>query len=624
MNQREKYLELLSEKYPTRQSISREIINLNAILNLPKGTEHFMSDLHGEYEAFYHIVNNCSGVIREKVKMIFDEKLSEKEQRELCTLIYYPREKLELLERQGRIHDDWYRMTLYQLIELARVLSSKYTRSKVRKALPVDFAYIIDELIHVQKDEDDNQVVYHQKIMDTILLLKSGDEFLIALTELIKRLAVDHLHIIGDIYDRGPHADRIMDLLMKHHSVDIQWGNHDILWMGAACGNPVCVALVVRNNIHYNSMSILENEYGISLRKLTSFASRVYGNQDLTDASYQAISVILFKLEGQLIRRHPEYQMEDRLLLDSIQLSDATVTIDGNVCRMNRCDFPTLMDTDRYALTEEESLVIESLVSDFTNSTSLKRHVDFLYQKGSMYKIHNGNLLFHGCVPLDSEGNFDGIVFDNHCYKGRAYLDFAERAVRKARDADEQSTDFMWYLWAGIKSPLSGRHIKTFEKTYLDASLYPKETHEQRNPYYDFYNQERICNMILREFDLFGNECHIINGHTPVMKKAGQSPIRANGKLIVIDGGFCERYHQTTGIAGYTLIFNSHGMRLIEHQPFDSVEAAIGQNADIDSASEIVEVAQKRIMVKDSDNGKDIAEEIHDLMELLQWNDSHR
>lgn len=617
MDQREKYLALLGEKYPTKQAISREIINLNAILNLPKGTEHFMSDLHGEYDAFYHIVNNCSGVIREKVKMIFDERLSESEQRELCTLIYYPREKMELLEKEGHINDDWYRMTLYQLIELARVLSSKYTRSKVRKALPADFAYIIDELIHVQKDEDDNQVVYHQKIMDTILMLQNGDEFLIALTELIKRLAVDHLHIIGDIYDRGPHADRIMDLLMQHHSVDIQWGNHDVLWMGAACGNPVCVALVVRNNIHYNSMSILENEYGISLRKLTSFASKFYGNQDLIDAAYQAISVILFKLEGQLIRRHPEYEMGDRLLLDNIDLTKGTVTIDGEVCAMTRNDFPTLFDEDRYALTPEEADVIDILVSDFVNSTSLKRHMNFLYDCGSMYKIHNGNLLFHGCVPLDKDGNLDGISFGGKCYKGRAYLDYAEKSVRRAREGDHSAIDFMWYLWAGIKSPLSGRHIKTFERTYLDLEQYKDKTYEQRNPYYHFYDNERICNMLLREFGLYGDHCHIINGHTPVKKKDGQLPIRANGKLIVIDGGFCESYHEQTGIAGYTLIYNSHGLRLKEHQPFDSVEAAISQNADIDSGSQIVEIAEHRIMVKDSDNGKVIAEEIRDLMDLL-------
>lgn len=622
MNQKEKYLSLLSEKYPTKQSICREIINLNAILNLPKGTEHFMSDLHGEYEAFYHIVNNCSGVIREKVKMIFDDRLSPDEQGELCTLIYYPREKLELLERQGRISDDWYRMTLYQLIELARVLSSKYTRSKVRKALPADFAYIIDELIHVQKDEDDNQVLYHQKIMDTILILQNGDEFLIALTGLIKRLAVDHLHIIGDIYDRGPHADKIMDLLMEHHSVDIQWGNHDVLWMGAACGNPVCVALVVRNNIHYGSMSILENEYGISLRKLTAFASKFYPDTDITDASYQAISIILFKLEGQLIKRHPEYKMEDRLLLESINLADATIEIQGKKCQMVRNDFPTLDMGNPYELISEETDVIESLVADFINSTSLKRHMDFLYEKGSMYKIHNGNLLFHGCVPLDKEGNFDGIAFENTMYKGRAYLDFADMAVRKAREGDEQAKDFMWYLWAGIKSPLSGRHIKTFEKTYLDEEKYTEETNEQRNPYYEYYSEERVCNMILREFDLYGEHSHIINGHTPVIKKEGQLPIRANGKLIVIDGGFSEKYHNTTGIAGYTLIYNSHGLRLKEHQPFDSVDAAIRRNVDIDSDSQIVEISSHRVMVKDADNGKEIAEEIADLMELLQWRKS--
>lgn len=618
MKQEDKYLALLQEKYPTRQSVCKEIINLNAILNLPKGTEHFMSDLHGEYDAFYHILNNCSGVIREKVKMVFEDVLSKDEQRELCTLIYYPREKMELLEKQGRISDDWYRMVLYQLIELARVLSSKYTRSKVRKALPGDFAYIIDELIHVQKDEDDNQEMYHAKIMDTILMIHNADEFLIALTDLIKRLAVDHLHIIGDIYDRGPHADKILDLLMDYHSVDIQWGNHDIVWMGAGCGNPVCVSLVVRNNIHYGAMSILENEYGISLRELTAFAARTYSDTNLIESSFQAITVIMLKLEGQLVKRHPGYGMTDRLVLDKIDYEKGTVLLDGKECKLNYTDFPTIDVNNPYELTAEEQHIIDHLTADFVNSTALKKHMDFLYSHGSMYKVYNGNLLYHGCVPLDEEGNFDEYEYIGKIYKGRAYLDFCDSMARKARGDDAGAKDFMWFLWASIKSPLSGRRIRTFEKTYLNEKDYPEETKEPRNPYYGLYDKEKICNMILREFDLFGSHSHIINGHTPVKRKDGELPIRANGKLIVIDGGFCEKYHNTTGIAGFTLIYNSHGLRLKEHHPFESIEAAISQNKDIDSESQTVDVEARRVLVKYTDAGKGIEEEVADLLRLLR------
>lgn len=614
MNIEDKYYKLLEEKYPTKQAICKEIINLNAILNLPKGTEHFMSDIHGEYEAFYHILNNCSGVIREKTRQIFGDSLSEEEQQELCTLIYYPKEKLEMLELEGKVNDDWYRMTLYQLIEFAKVLSSKYTRSKVRKALPKDFAYIIDELIHMQKDEDDNQVRYHEKIMDTILMVNSADAFLIALTDLIKRLAVDRLHIIGDIYDRGPHADKIIDLLMEHPSVDIQWGNHDILWMGAACGNPVCIALVIRNNIKYESMSILENEYGISLRRLITFAAKHYQNPNLVEAGFQAISVILFKLEGQLIHKHPEYEMEDRLLLERIDTKKWTIELQGKEYPLNTTDFPTVDWENPYELTKEEAHLVRQFQKEFQNSASLKRHVEFLYKAGSMYRIYNGNLLFHGCVPMDEYGNLDGVELEGRIYKGKAYLDKADSIARKAWLGNSYAVDFMWFLWGGYRSPLSGRRIRTFEQTYLtDEEIII----EDKNPYYSFYEEENKCNMILREFNLYAQNAHIINGHTPVRTTKGQLPIRAGGKLIVIDGGFCERYHEKTGIAGYTLIYNSHGMRLKAHHPFESVLSAITKNKDIESDSTTVEVEKTRLLVRDTDDGKLIMEDIADLTELL-------
>ncbi|MCR5691004.1 MAG: fructose-1,6-bisphosphatase, partial [Eubacterium sp.] len=403
----DKYLKLLAEKYPTRDSVMREIINLSAILNLPKGTEHFMSDIHGEYEAFMHILNNCSGVIREKVTKLFDESLTPEEIREICTLIYYPVEKMEMLEDEGRISEEWYRITLNRLIEVAKFLSSKYTRSKVRKALPKDFAYIIDELLHVQKDEDDNQVMYHQKILDTIIEIDSAKEFINALAGLIKRLAVDHLHIVGDIYDRGPYAHKIMELLMDHHSLDIEWGNHDILWMGAACGNDACIANAIRNNLRYSNTEVLESGYGISMRNLTLFAEQTYKNLDPMKAAVKAISVIMLKAEGQLIQKHPEYQMKDRLFLDKMDLKSGYVQWENKKMPMNDVDLPTVDPADPYAYSKEEKKVMKELKVAFKNSLQLDKHIEFLYEEGSMYKIFNGNLLYHGCIPFDGNGNFD-------------------------------------------------------------------------------------------------------------------------------------------------------------------------------------------------------------------------
>ena len=618
----EKYLELLAEKYPTEQAVCREIINLKAILGLPKGTEHFMSDLHGEYEAFCHILNNCSGVIREKVDLLFEETLSDIDREEICTLIYYPVEKLEMMKKESRNNEEWYRVILGELIEIARLLSSKYTRSKVRKAMPDEYAYILDELIHVQKDEDDNQVAYHQNIIDTLLELDSADAFIEVLAALIKRLAVDHLHIVGDIFDRGPCADRIMDLLMNYHSLDIEWGNHDILWMGAAAGSEACIATVIRNNLKYHNIRILENSYGISLRDLTLFAEKLYPDTEPMEAALKAISVLLFKLEGQVILRNPDYQMTDKLLLHQVNVQNHTVCIAGTDYEICEETFPTVsFDPSNpevsYELTAEEKQIMEGLRMAFVGSVRLRQHMDFLYQKGSMYRIFNGNLLFHGCVPLDESGNLEGVVFHQKRYRGRDYLDYAERIARRAwsKDATQKELDFMWYLWCGRKSPLSGRNIKTFERTYVkDESTW----HEASNPYYQYYEQEKICNMILHEFNLYSDRSHIINGHTPVRTSRGEHPVRANGRLMVIDGGFCKSYHKTTGIAGYTLIFNSYGIRIKSHQPFQSVYAALTENKDIESRSELVETERERLMVRNTDTGKKILEDIKGLKMLLQ------
>ena len=513
-------------------------------------------------------------------------------------------------------------MILGELIDIARLFSSKYTRSKVRKAMPKEYAYILDELIHVQKDEDDNQLVYHRNILNTLLELQNADEFIEVLAGLIKRLAVDHLHIVGDIFDRGPCADRIMDLLTTYHSIDIEWGNHDILWMGAAAGSRACIATVIRNNLKYDNMKIMENSYGISLRNLTLFAEKIYPQIDPMEAALKAISVLLFKLEGQVILRNPDYKMEDKLLLHKVDVKRQVVEISGKEYKIKKEEFPTVSFAaesveEVYQLTEEEENVMEGLQMAFVNSIRLRQHIDFLYKKGSMYRIFNDNLLYHGCVPLDESGNFDGVVFGKRCYRGREYLDYAEHVARRAwsKEAKEKDRDFMWYLWCGRKSPLSGRNTKTFERTYvLDESTW----YEESNPYYKFYEEEKVCNMILHEFGLYSERAHIINGHTPVRTSKGEHPVRANGKLMVIDGGFCKSYHKTTGIAGYTLIFNSHGIRIKSHQPFLSVYAALTENKDIESKSELVETEKERLMVRDTDSGKKIKEDIEALKMLLR------
>lgn len=613
-----KYLELLSEKFPNQQSVFTEIINLQAILNLPKGTEHFMSDLHGEYEAFLHILNNCSGVIREHVDEDFGDTLTDREKADLCTLIYYPREKIALVRRARQDSPSWYKRMLDQLITVARRLSSRYTRSKVRKAIPHDFAYIIDELLHTHPDENNYRVRYHERIIDSILETDSTEDFIYSLAELIKVLAVDHIHLVGDIFDRGGGAAKILDRLLRcvHQRTDIQWGNHDLLWMGAAAGQPACIVTVLRNNLRYNNYEILENDYGISLRELVSFAERTYKAGDSITPLVKAINVMLFKLEGQIIARHPEFDMEDRLLLDKIDLDAGTVTIDGTSYPLITTDFPTLDLDHPYELSEGERRIMDKLVYEFTHTDHLHSHIDYLYRHGSMYLVRNGNLLFHGCIPMNADGTFASMNCEGTWRAGRDYMDFCDAIARRAwRDHDQEALDWMWYLWVGYKSPASGRIVKTFERSYIaDEATWE----EPMDPYFEVTKEIPACDAILREFGLAPGTGHIVNGHTPVKTIKGESPIRAEGRLLVIDGGFCQAYHPKTGIAGYTLISSSRGMRLKAHEAFKSVDEALTRNADIQSETTRFDVPKRRLMVSDTDTGEDIRNQINDLRQLLE------
>ncbi|MDM8302174.1 fructose-1,6-bisphosphatase [Collinsella tanakaei] len=613
-----KYLELLSEKFPNQQSVFTEIINLQAILNLPKGTEHFMSDLHGEYEAFLHILNNCSGVIREHVDEDFGDTLTDREKADLCTLIYYPREKIALVRRARQDSPSWYKRMLDQLITVARRLSSRYTRSKVRKAIPHDFAYIIDELLHTHPDENNYRVRYHERIIDSILETDSTEDFIYSLAELIKVLAVDHIHLVGDIFDRGGGAAKILDRLLRcvHQRTDIQWGNHDLLWMGAAAGQPACIVTVLRNNLRYNNYEILENDYGISLRELVSFAERTYKAGDSITPLVKAINVMLFKLEGQIIARHPEFDMEDRLLLDKIDLDAGTVTIDGTSYPLITTDFPTLDLDHPYELSEGERRIMDKLVYEFTHTDHLHSHIDYLYRHGSMYLVRNGNLLFHGCIPMNADGTFASMNCEGTWRAGRDYMDFCDAIARRAwRDHDQEALDWMWYLWVGYKSPASGRIVKTFERSYIaDEATWE----EPMDPYFEVTKEIPACDAILREFGLAPGTGHIVNGHTPVKTIKGESPIRADGRLLVIDGGFCQAYHPKTGIAGYTLISSSRGMRLKAHEAFKSVDEALTRNADIQSETTRFDVPKRRLMVSDTDTGEDIRNQINDLRQLLE------
>ncbi len=637
------YLKLLAREYPTVQAASTEIINLQAILNLPKGTEHFISDIHGEYEAFLHILNSCSGVIKEKIDDVFASSMPKGERDQLATLIYYPQEKLELIARREPDPDEWYRITLHRLIEVCRLVSSKYTRSKVRKALPKDYAYIIDELLHTHWEETDKKE-YFENIISTILSIGRAPSFITALCQVIKRLAVDHMHIVGDLFDRGPRADIILDSLMDYHSVDIQWGNHDILWMGAASGSRTLVATVLSNSIHYNNLEVIETGYGISLRPLSIFANEVYQNCDthrfavkltgedkehvsqkdqlLSARMHKAITVILFKLEGQKILRHPEYAMEDRLLLDKIDYENRCITIGGVTYPLEDCDFPTVDPADPYTLTEEEEQVIDQLTASFRRSEKLQKHVRFLYSKGSMYLCYNGNLLFHGCIPMTEDGRLMSFTIGGKERSGRDFLNYAEKASRKAYyDAPgsperQNGMDFLWWLWAGRNSPIFGRdRMTTFERRLIkDESAWT----EPKNAYYALYQDPAVCDMLLGEFGLEGPHCHIINGHIPVKAKKGESPIKGGGKLIVIDGGFCKAYQPTSGIAGYTLIFNSWCFRIVSHQPFAGRQDAIENDHDIGNSSDVFERLNSRMRISQTDIGRTLQAQSDDLCRLLE------
>ena len=634
-----KYLEILSERFPTVQSVCTEIINLEAILNLPKGTEHFLSDLHGEYESFLHILKNASGVIKTKIDDIFKNDMTQSERRRLATLIYYPKEKLELIKKETTNLDEFYRITLFRLIKICKVVGSKYSRSKVRKAIPKDYQYIINELLHSSQDTFDKES-YYDKIIDSIISLGRADAFIITISYLIQQLAVDHMHIIGDIYDRGPGPDIIIDELMKYHSIDIQWGNHDIIWMGASAGNEACIFNVIRICARYNNLDILEEGYGINIRAITEFAMEEYGDKDsiifkpknvdeknsqfdqiIMEKTQQASAIIQFKLEGAIIKKHPEYEMDDRLLLDKIDYKKGEIHFNGKTYNLIENYFPTINPDNPYELSQKEKDVVKKLVKSFKNSEKLQRHVQFLYSKGNIYKVFNDNLLIHGCVPMDSAGEFVKVNINGKELKGKEYLDYVEKIARQGyfepegSEKKENGKDFLWYLWCGKNSPIFCKDkMKTFERYYLDD----KETwKEMKNPFYNFENDENISIKVLEEFGINPSKGHIICGHIPVKFKTGESPIKANGKLFIIDGGLSKAYQKTTGIAGYTLRYSSYGLTLVAHEPFTSRENAIINETDLHSEKQIVEKVERKL-IKDTDKGIELKDQIADLEKLLE------
>ena len=638
-----KYLNLLARDYPSQAAAASEIISTQALLKLPKGTEHFMSDLHGENEAFVHILNSASGVIREKVDQVLGQGVPAAERAELATLIYYPAEKLpQLKARQPgeAALEGWYSETLFRLIDICRLVSSKHTRSYVRACLPAGCGYVLDELLHAHFEDHDKDLYYGQ-IVGSIIENGRADRFITRLCELIKRLAVDKLHIVGDLFDRGPRPDIILDLLLRHHSVDIQWGNHDVVWMGAAAGSPLCCATVMKTTLAYHNHGMLEDSYGINLRHLQRLADHYYGGDDLTiwmphtDAArgpytegmlhrcavmHKAISIIMFKLECAVIDRNPDFQMEGRDYLRRIDFARGTVDIAGRQYPLRDTSFPTVDTADPAALNPDEQLVLDKLVASFRQSEKLQQHVRFLYAKGSVYHIENGNLLYHGAVPMTEKGAFAAERFEGRLYAGRALMDYCDERARRGYYAPEGSAarqsgqDFLWYLWCGRLSPLFGRSaMTTFERLYVAD----KATHtEVKDPYYTWYNEESACRRILAEFGLPGS-CHIINGHVPVQEKNGESPLKGGGRLIVIDGGFCRAYHEKTGIAGYTLTYSSRDMSLRTHQPFVSAEKAITENIDIVSRENVLEQENRRVLVEDVDEGEILREKVHDLKQLV-------
>jgi len=634
-----RYLRLLSQKYKTVAAAASEIIRIEALLRLPKGTEHFMSDLHGEHEAFVHILNSASGVIREKIDTVLGPDVPAEERAELATLVYYPNQKLpELKARQPDLHA-WYRLTLLRLIDLCRFVSSKHTRDHVRRCLPQNCGYILDELLHAHfEDHDKDQ--YYGEIIESILRYDRADAYIVRFCEVIKRLAVDRLHIVGDLFDRGPRPDRILDSLMAHHQVDIQWGNHDVVWMGAAAGSPLCIMTVLKTTLAYNNLDTLEGGYGISLRQLERFAQSTYADSDvsrwiphadprtaagdLTAAAqmHKAVTVMMLKLEAQVIARNPDFDLQGRDFLNHIDFAAGTVDYHGTVYPLLDCDFPTVDPAAPTTLTAEEGHVIAGLVRSFAESERLQRHVQFLYAHGAFYKICNGNLLYHGAVPMTEDGAFAAIRFEGVARSGKQLFDYCDRRARQGYSAPPGSParlagqDFLWYLWCGAKSPLFGRSaMTTFERLYIAD---PAAHREIKDPYYKHIAALDTAERILREFGLAGAGCHIVNGHVPVRAIEGESPIKGGGRLIIIDGGFCRAYHQRTGIAGYTLVYNSRGLILRTHQPFESAEKAIHEDEDIASKSEYIYTAPQRILVRDTDEGGRKQALIRDLCALVE------
>ena len=634
----ERYLDRLSELYPTIGAASTEIINLEAIMNLPKGTEHFLTDIHGEYEAFNHVLKNGSGTVRRKIDDVFGNTLSRQDKQSLATLIYYPAEKMSRILQTEENPDDWYKITLYRLIEICRRAASKYTRSKVRKALPKEFAYVLEELLTERAEMQDKEF-YYDAIVQTIIRVGRAKQFIIALSELIQRLSIDHLHIVGDIFDRGPGPHIIMDKLMDYHSIDIQWGNHDVLWMGAAAGQAGCIADVIRICARYGNMDILEDGYGINMLPLATFAMNTYADDpctcfalkgsdahsaaeiEMNQKMHKAISVIQFKAEGQIIKRHPEFHLESRNLLHRIDFEKGTIRMNGKDYQMLDMNFPTIDPKNPYAYTEQEADIMMRLERAFMNCEKLQSHMKFLLAKGGLYKVYNNNLLYHGCVPLNEDGSFREVEIYGKKYKGKALYDALDNYVRKGfvsmdKEEREKGRDLMWYIWLHENSPLFGKDkMATFERYFLAE----KETHkEKKNPYYYMLENEAVVDRILKEFDLEVKGAHIINGHVPVKSKDGESPIKCGGKLLVIDGGFSRAYQKETGIAGYTLIYNSYGLILAAHDPFESTEAAIENESDIHSVTRMVQWIPERTSVGDTDIGRELKEKIADLEKLLE------
>ncbi len=636
-----RYLRLLARSFPTIADASTEIINLEAILNLPKGTEHFLSDLHGEDQAFRHVLKNASGAVKRKVNEIFGISMREAEKKELCTLIYYPEEKLELIKGQERDLEDWYQVTLNQLVCVCRNVSSKYTRSKVRKALPREFSYIIQELLH-ESSVEPNKSAYVDQIICTIISTGRADDFIIAICNLIQRLTIDLLHVIGDIYDRGPGAHLIMDTLCDYHNFDIQWGNHDVLWMGAASGNLGSIANVIRMCLRFGNLSTLEDGYGINLLPLATFAMETYGDDPcalflprtkyadsffdektirLISQMHKAITIIQFKLEGEIIRRRPEFEMDDRMLLHLLNLKTGTLRLGGQEYPLKDTYFPTLDPRDPYRLSIEEEELMRKIKRSFESSEKLRKHMRCLFTHGSMYAVCNSNLLYHASIPMNPDGTFKPVQIMGKSYSGKALLDRVDQLVRTAyfRTGEQEEVDFahdyVWYLWCGKNSPLFDKSkMATFERLFLDDA----ETHkEEKGAYYTLRDQESVCDMILDEFQVVGEHRHIVNGHVPVRSNKGENPIKAGGKMLVIDGGFSRPYHLETGIAGYTLVYHSRGFQLVQHEPFESTTKAIEEGLDIKSTTIVVELSSHRQMVKDTDKGAELQSQIKDLEKLL-------